>query len=329
MPPIRSIIFSLIAAALTILLLISSWLYFKLDESMTLTDPIELHIPQGASSAVIAQLLFENGIIHSSFAFKIMVRLNGTASSMQSGYYRFSGTANLMQVGERIREGDVILESMTIAEGLRIDEMISQLAKQSGIAGEKWEQALKEMFIDTDPEGKFLPETYLYARPIDPLSMLKRMHQAQMRVIEKLDVDWLDINQLRIVASIIEKESAVDKERPRIAAVIRNRLNKNMRLQMDPTVIYGLWREDHNFSGNLRRKDLKRPTPWNSYTNNGLPATPICNPGAASLQAAAAPADDDTLYFVADGSGGHHFSTTLKEHEAHVKKWVARERAQQ
>lgn len=150
------------------------------------------------------------------------------------------------------------------------------------------------------------------------------MVQAQEKVLKEIKPE--SVQRLRIIASIIEKETSLDKERPLVSAAIHNRLDLGMRLQMDPTVIYGIWKRDGVFSGNIQRKDLKTDTPWNTYTRKGLPPTPICNPGAASLRAAANPADVSYVYFVADGSGGHAFASTLAEHQANVKKWVKLER---
>jgi len=224
----------------------------------------------------------------------------------------------------------VVLHRVTIAEGLRSDEVLAQLAEQTQTPLQRWQEAYRQILAGPqgvkDGEGLLLPETYTYRRPVDARALLIDMLTAQHDLLQTLVPSWLDVKGLRIVASIIEKETALDAERPLIAAVIRNRLARHMALQMDPTVIYGLWREDGGFSGNLHKGDLQRDTPWSSYTRKGLPPTPICNPGAASLRAAAHPADVDYLYFVADGSGGHAFAATLEEHNANVRRWMRVER---
>jgi len=170
----------------------------------------------------------------------------------------------------------------------------------------------------------------MYTQPVNPHAILKQMYDARAKVEADIasTMHWNDpqIITNRIMASIVEKETALPKERVWVAAAIHNRLNKNMPLQMDPTVIYGIYRTQGSFSGNIRRKDLKADTPWNTYTRKGLPKTPICNPSAESLRAAASPADVDYLYFVADGTGGHAFASTLAEHNANVRQWLKIER---
>ncbi len=291
-----------------------------------------LVIAPGASTQAIAQKLEQNGVIRSALMFRILARLRGEALDLQSGEYRFSEAANLLALLERLRRGDVVLHRLTVPEGLRSDEILALLAKHTGTPVNMWTQAYQGVLGGgegggRDGEGLLLPETYSYRKPVNAERILIDMLRAQTREIQSLLADGLNARDLRIVASIVEKETALDAERPIIAAVIRNRLQRNMALQMDPTVIYGLWREDHAFSGNIRKRDLKRDTAWNTYTRKGLPPTPICNPGKASLRAAAHPADVDYLYFVADGSGGHAFAATLEEHNRNVRHWMQVERS--
>jgi len=285
-----------------------------------------LVIAPGASTQAIAQQLEQNGVVRSALMLRILARLRGEALDLQSGEYRFADAANLFALLERLRRGDVLLHRLTVPEGLRSDEVLVLLAKHTGTPVKKWTQAYQGLLDGRDGEGLLLPETYTYRKPVDAGRMLIDMLRAQTREIQSLLTDGLNARDLRIVASIVEKETALDAERAIIAAVIRNRLQRNMALQMDPTVIYGLWREDHAFSGNIRKRDLKRDTAWNTYTRKGLPPTPICNPGKASLRAAAHPADVNYLYFVADGSGGHAFAATLQEHNRNVRRWMQVER---
>ncbi|MDQ6973962.1 MAG: endolytic transglycosylase MltG, partial [Mariprofundaceae bacterium] len=168
------------------------------------------------------------------------------------------------------------------------------------------------------------PETYTYRLPIQPKIILQSMLKGQTHILQSLPKEQRE--KIRIMASVIEKETALTQERPWVAAVIRNRLRFNMPLQMDPTVIYGIWKRDGVFSGNIHRKDLRTDTPWNSYTRKGLPPTPICNPSIASLHAAMHPADVNYLYFVANGTGGHAFAASLAEHQRNVRAWVRLER---
>jgi len=305
---------------------------FAVDEIWLPVQPegvVEVHIPAGVSGKGIGQRLKQAGVIRSALAFRILSTISGTSASLQSGYYRFDSAANLWQVLERMNNGDAIFYRMTVPEGLRTDEVLTLLAKETGTNIAVWNSALRKLLGDAATEGRLLPETYTYRKPAQPVAMLTRMIRGQESIIRKASTDWLDAKSLRIVASIVEKETARNSEQPWVAAVIRNRLEKNMALQMDPTVIYGLWKEDGTFSGNLHKADMKRDTPWNTYTRKGLPPTPICNPGKASILAAAHPADVDYLYFVADGTGGHAFASDLKQHERNVRRWIKIERSLQ
>ncbi len=292
---------------------------------------VDVHIPAGISGREVGKRLQHAGVIRSALAFRILSEIRGTSAELQSGYYRFESAANLWQVLERMHNGDAIFYRVTVPEGLRTDEVLVLLARETGTEKSEWGNALYELLGKAGLEGRLLPETYTYRKPVRPGSILASMLQGQEAIIKKASPDWLDARELdtgslRIVASIVEKETAVDRERPWIAAVIRNRLDKHMALQMDSSVIYGLWKEDGTFSGNLHKSDMKRDTPWNTYTRKGLPSTPICNPGQASFLAAAYPADVGYLYFVADGNGGHAFASTLAEHEKNVRRWLKLER---
>lgn len=296
--------------------------------SVTPPAPVEVVIPRGASSPHIAGVLEEKGVIRSAVMFRLLARLTGKASALQSGYYYFERPADMWRVLERIHKGDVRQFQITVPEGLRTDEVLALLARLTGLPLASWQKHLRTLLAAEEPEGRLLPETYSYEKPLVPRRLLAQMIHAQEALLKEITAGAEDVDmvRLRIVASIVEKETSLDAERPLVAAVIYNRLKRGMPLQMDPTVIYGLWRTDGSFSGNLRKVDLKRDTPWNTYVRRGLPPTPICNPGVASLRAAMHPADVDYLYFVADGSGGHAFASTHAEHEANVRRWVRIER---
>jgi len=329
---------------LLLLLLLMALFAFSAGEVWLPIQPkgiVEVHIPAGISSREIGQRLQHVGVIRSSLVFRLLSKISGMSASLQSGYYRFESAANLWQVLERMNNGDAIFYRVTVPEGLRTDEVLALLAMKTGTKEFVWSIALHKILGNANTEGRLLPETYTYRKPIQPGAILASMARGQNAIIKKISSDWLnaqglhakglnakepDANSLRIVASIMERETAVNRERPWVAAVIRNRLEKHMALQMDSTVIYGLWREDGIFSGKLHKVDMKRDTPWNTYVHKGLPPTPICNPGKASLLAAAHPADVGYLYFVADGSGGHAFANTLAEHEKNVRRWINLER---
>jgi len=281
-------------------------------------------IAHGTAASHVAKRLASQGIIDSSLWFRIYGKFLTGTTQMKAGEYQFSGLMSVKDVWAKLLQGDVVLHQVTIPEGLRTQEVLALLAKQTSSQMKDWQSALKGLLQDKDVEGRLLPETYTYSLPIEPKKLLTNMIQAQQAVLQTL-ID-VDAEKIRIMASIIEKETAFDVERPLVSAAIHNRLKLGMPLQMDPTVIYGMWRRDGAFSGNIHRQDLKTDTPWNTYTRRGLPITPICNPGAASLRAAASPADVTYLYFVANGTGGHAFASTLAEHQANVRKWVEMER---
>jgi len=320
-----------IAALLGVLLsLVGGVLWFnsQTGEAHGPQQAVEIMIPKGASSTKIARMLEQNDVIASALVFRLKLRLDGNGGRLRSGLYRFADSATMAQVMARLEQGDVMQFRVTVPEGLRTDEVIRLLAQKTGTDEKQWQVALKKLF-PVDAEGRLLPETYQYAKPLRIGQMLKSMVDAQQKIQAELSEYAPVQNRLRVMASIIEKETMIAKERPLVAAVIRNRLQKGMALQMDPTVIYGIWRTTGSFSGNIHKKDLTTDTPWNTYTRKGLPPTPICNPGEASLRAAAAPASVPFLYFVADGSGGHQFAATLADHQANVARWVRLERRRQ
>jgi len=304
------------------------WFYLQTSAKHGPQQPVQVMIPKGASSMQIAQLLKQHDVIVSPLAFRLQLRLDGNGSRLRSGLYRFAQPATPAQVIARLLQGDVMHFKVTVPEGLRTDEVLHLLAEKTGTDEKRWQAAMKKLF-PVDAEGRLLPQTYQYIKPLRIGKMLKAMVQAQQKILAELSAYPAVQNKLRIMASIIEKETRIAKERPLVAAVIRNRLQKGMALQMDPTVIYGIWRTTGSFSGNLHKKDLMMDTPWSTYARKGLPPTPICNPGEASLRAAAAPADVPFLYFVADGSGGHQFAATLADHQANVARWVEMDRRRQ
>ena len=306
----------------------SAWLFGELRTQHAPAQPVELMIPKGASTTTIARLLAEHDLIRSPLAFRLLARMEDSGGQLRSGYYRFAAPATLKTIMQRLQQGDVMRFQVTIPEGLRSDEIAQLLAKETAGDAQQWLTVMHRL-LGKEIEGRLLPETYQYVKPIDKQLLIRSMIHAQQRILNTLTSDASAQQRIRIIASIIEKETRLAKERPLVAAVIRNRLQRGMPLQMDPTVIYGLWRTTGSFSGNIHKRDLTHDTPWSTYTRKGLPPTPICNPGEASLRAAAAPADVPFLYFVADGSGGHQFAATLADHQANVRRWIHIERQRQ
>jgi len=324
----KKLILAFLCAALLLAGLAVGWFYMQTGALHAPQQSVEVMIPKGASSAKIARLLEQKDVIASALVFRLKLRVDGNGGRLRSGLYRFAHPATMAQVMARLEQGDVMRFQVTVPEGLRTDEALHLLADKTGTAEKDWQAAMKKLF-PVDAEGRLLPETYQYTKPVRMEQMLKSMVDAQQKILLELSEYPTVQNKLRIMASIIEKETMIAKERSLVAAVIRNRLNKDMPLQMDPTVIYGIWRTTGSFSGNIHKKDLSMDTPWSTYTRKGLPPTPICNPGEAALRAAADPANVPFLYFVADGSGGHQFAATLADHQANVARWVRLEKQRQ
>lgn len=287
---------------------------------------VDIAIVSGDASSSIARKLEGAGVISSQWPFKLLVRLSGKAGALKQGLYHFEGEMSTADVLDKIESGSVMRFQVTVPEGLRTHDILELLAEKTDTPLSQWRLAMEALLPDEEWEGRLLPETYSYAKPVVPKDILSQMIEAQRKVLASITSNALEAERLRIIASIVEKETRMDAERPLVSAAVHNRIRIGMPLQMDPTVIYGIWRRDGDFSGNIHKKDLKTDTPWNSYTRKGLPPTPICNPGEASLRAAANPADVTYLYFVADGTGGHAFATTHEEHQANVQKWIRIER---
>jgi UPF0755 protein len=232
-----------------------------------------------------------------------------------------------------LSSGEVIQYRLTLVEGWTFAQLLEALEQDETLEhtlaqdnGHAWPNVMDSLAID-HPEGWFLPETYQFTRGDSDSGILARSHEAMKIALDEAwnarddDLPLDSPYELLILASIIEKETSLEAERSQIAGVFMRRLKKGMRLQTDPTVIYGM---GDSYDGNIRRKDLQADTPYNTYTRSGLPPTPIAMPGRAALMAAGKPEAGDALYFVADGNGGHTFSATLEEHQAAVKKLIGR-----
>lgn len=270
--------------------------------------------------------------------WQLLARQLGAASRLQVGEYALPAGITPRELLVAMRDGKVIRRRVTIVEGwswkqLRaaLDRAEPLLHATAGMDDAALMRALGHPGVH--PEGRFLPETYLYTRGDSDLDLLRRAYEAMADTLAKAwasRADGLPLQtpeQALVLASIVEKETGVAAERPRIAGVFLRRLQEGMRLQTDPTVIYGM---GEAYSGNIRRADLARDTPYNTYTRAGLPPTPIAMPGADAVHAATHPAQGEALYFVAvgDGSGRHVFSDTLAEHQAAVRAYLQRYRAQ-
>ena len=274
-------------------------------------------LKSGASSGAIAANLSQNGVVRSAFLFRAFVRLSGQSAKLQAGEYDIPARANMPAVLRVITRGEVVLHAITIPEGLTSMQIVDIVRAESVLVGN----------VAVPKEGSLLPETYNVARGMRRADLLAKMQADQAQVIDAL---WpqrqkgLPIKSKKeaiILASIVERETGVADERPLVAAVFVNRLKKNMRLQSDPTIIYGLVGGKGKLGRPIRRSEIRRKTRYNTYRINGLPPTPIANPGRASIAAVLNPVNSKALYFVADGSGGHAFAETLKAHNKNVRRW--------
>ena len=284
-------------------------------------------LPKGIGVRDIAGRLETAGAISDELIFRLGVRLQGADAALKAGEYEIPAHASMAAIVGILRAGKSIQHHITFPEGLTSQQIMAILEKND---------VLKGKLPETPPEGSLLPETYSFTRGTTRAEIIARMRKAHDRLIDKLwakrakDLPFKTKEEAVILASIVEKETGLPDERPLVASVFVNRLEKPMRLQSDPTIIYGLVGGKGPLGRPLRRSEIDKATPYNTYVIDGLPPTPICNPGAASLRAVLDPPKTKHLYFVADGTGGHVFSDTLAEHRRNVAKWrqVERERRQ-
>ncbi len=290
--------------------------------------PVLVRLPRGSGLRQTAAILARSGVVDHPGLFVLAARLGGRAGCLRAGEYRLSPAMSYRQILEILCAGRVVLYRLTIPEGFTMYQIVERTA-QEGLLDREQALALlhDQRFIQglgiqaRSLEGFLFPTTYRLPRGLGARAVLAMMVRRFQEVWRPLQARArrLGLSQLQAVtlASIIEKEAQWDYERPLISAVYHNRLKRGMRLQADPTVIYGL----SHFDGNLRRADLEADTPYNTYIHPGLPPGPICSPGLASLRAAVDPAPADYLYFVAMGNGRHHFSISYREHQNAVNRY--------
>lgn len=285
--------------------------------------------PGSSFNRVLAELT-EQGLINSSEVTKLVRRFHPELTQLKAGTYLIEPGLNLTQVLELFKSGKEHQFSITFVEGSTFKEWREALIQASHlehkITGLSESEIAKQLGLEQEKlEGLMLAETYHYTFGTSDLDILKRASSKLQQILEQQWEQRQDKLPLKtpyealILASIIEKETAVEEERERVASVFVNRLNKRMRLQTDPTVIYGM---GDKYDGNIRKKDLRTPTPYNTYVISGLPPTPIAMPGEASITAALNPEDSTYLYFVASGKGGHVFSKSLAEHNRAVRAYL-------
>lgn len=296
-------------------------LYAKVqfDQAGPLATERVVPVTTGEGLAEIAESLEENGIISNRWVFRAAVAFYGNQSRLQAGEYLIPAQASMREIMDLMVEGDTLVYAITIPEGLTSEQIVARLMANEILTGD---------IAEIPPEGTLLPETYQFSRGDTRQSIIDRMMRDHDRLVAEIwnrRAEGLPIaspEELVILASIVEKETGIADERSRVAAVFINRLNRGMRLQSDPTVVYGVYGGAGAPAGHvLLRSELDRLTPYNTYLIDGLPAGPIANPGVAALEAVANPSRTNDIYFVADGTGGHVFAETLEEHNRNVARW--------
>lgn len=312
-----------------------AWMFYQQFLQLPLAVPaagMVYQVPKGASLRRVAADLHAGGVLSQPELLYWHARWQGDAHRIRAGEYRLEPGMTPDALLALLVSGQTISYRLTLVEGWSFHQVLMALAAEPAL-----EQTLVGL-SDTDvmqrlgypnehPEGRFFPDTYAFERGTSDIDFLRRAYQkmrtelAAAWTARAADVPLNDPYQALILASIVEKETGAAGERPQIAGVFVRRLRKGMKLQTDPTVIYGMGAQ---FDGNIRRRDLQQDTPYNTYVHVGLPPTPICMPGRAALDAALNPADGDALYFVARGDGTHEFSARLEEHNAAVRKFQLR-----
>src|SRR5712691_3619984 len=276
-----------------------------------------VNIPRGLGIKDIADVLQREGVIDQPWVFMGGVIALKARDELKFGEYLFHRQASLREVIDILVEGKVIQHQVTIPEGLTAEQIVARLLESDILSGQ-----LKEI----PKEGTLLPETYKFSRGTTREQVIQRMQQAQKRAVQDAwerrspDLPIQTPEQLVVLASIIEKETGRADERSRVAAVFINRLKQKMKLQSDPTIIYGLVGGKGTLGRPIMRSEIEQPTPYNTYVIDGLPPGPIANPGRASLEAAANPARTKEIFFVADGAGGHVFADTIDQHQKNVAR---------
>lgn len=268
--------------------------------------------------ADVADQLTREGVIDSHLLFMAGLYATGRSAQIKAGEYLFHQRASLNDVANTLVEGKAILHAVTIPEGLTVQQIVERLAENDILTGD---------VVTMPKEGTLLPDTYKFNRGMTRQQLLDRMAQEQQKVVREVwgrrgtDLPLKSPQDLVILASIVEKETGKADERTRVAGVFVNRLNRNMKLQSDPTIVYGLVGGKGTLGRGIRRDEIAQETPYNTYVILGLPPGPIANPGRAAMEAVANPSRTRELYFVADGSGGHVFAETLDQHNKNVQRW--------
>jgi UPF0755 protein len=315
---IGNAIFTIVLLLAVVLGLAVYWGNKRFEEPGPLAQDKVVNIPRGLGIRDIGELLAREGVISDPWIFIAgAAAMKARGADLKFGEYQFAKAATPRDVAETLVEGKVVQHQFTVAEGLTSEQIVARLLENDKMTG-----SIREV----PREGSLLPDGYRFTRGAAREDIVKRMQAAQARVLKEAwdrrapDLPVKSPEQLLILASIIEKETGKPDERTRVAAVFVNRLKSKMRLQSDPTIIYGLVGGKGSLGRGILKSEISQPTPYNTYVIEGLPPGPIANPGRASIEAAANPARTRELFFVADGTGGHTFSESYDQHQKHVAK---------
>ncbi len=307
-----------------------AWSAWQLTRPLPIADVTVIEVERGSSLARTLRSLSEQGVLEHPELLRIWARLSSAAGAVQAGEYRLEPGLTSLSLLDAFVAGRVMRRHFTIVEGWRFSDLRQAIEGAPRLRNDSGSLTDEEIMThlgrpELHPEGRFFPDTYDYLAGTSDLQLLRRALERMDGILARewegrsYDLPYASPEEALIMASIVEKETGLDSERAKVAAVFTRRLERGMRLQTDPTVIYGL---GEAFGGVLTRSDLRTPTPWNTYVHHGLPPTPIAMPGLASLRAALHPAETNALYFVARGDGSSHFSATLEEHNAAVFRYL-------
>lgn len=292
--------------------------YSLLYEQSDVAESTVILVEKGESLNQIARRLKQDNLLNSIAVFKVAARLSGKSTQLKAGEYRIPARASAKEILDILVSGQTVVRRVTVPEGKTSRQIFELLMQTPGLFGD---------LPDPPPNGALLPETYVFSYGLPRKVILERMLSGMNKTIEELwplrdpDLPYTTKEEALALASIVEKETSVPAERPRIAGVFVNRLRKGMRLQTDPTVIYAVTDGTMELKRRLTHKDLRTDHPFNTYVNKGLPPAPICNPGRESIRAVLQPQKTNEIYFVADGTGGHVFSRTFEEHKRNIANW--------
>jgi len=325
----RLIVWSILAAILGVAILVFQLLSFQHGNIALPQQPTIFLIKSGSNIKSIAQDLSMQKIIDDPWLFILLAKVKGVETRVRAGEYEIKTEMTPEELLEKFTQGSAIQYSLTVIEGWSFRQMLAAIADDPIIEytlGDKSDEEIMDLlgYPGEHPEGLFFPDTYRFPKGTSDVDFLRRAYQVMQKHLVR---EWSQRDSglplqssydALILASIIEKETGAGFERPLISGVFIQRLKKKMRLQTDPTIIYGL---GENFDGDIRFRDLKKDTPYNTYLHAGLTPTPIALPGLDAIRAALHPAKTEALYFVSKGDGTHHFSATLEEHNAAVKRY--------